>query len=198
MSCCKSFLWIIYMILTVIAIIGFSYSIEMYQMYNDYTQTTCEITNVTYPTSIHTMRGTLSQRCSCGKKCSSNYPCIRLYIDDDIENNPDNYIRFNTELESHSCTFRTQKCRNGNITSTQQQYVNTEAQRALAYIGKTIPCYKNFVDSQDPIYLHVNIDYHYQQIVVFSDMLATLGMLLMLYKLRLIVKHYRKLYTLRT
>ena len=71
----------------------------------NYNATTCNIANVTYPTTFPT-EATLHlwSTCDCGKHCVTRNPCLTLYI------NSDTPIKYDYEGRNYSCTITEENC----------------------------------------------------------------------------------------
>ena len=127
----------------------------------DYQPTLCNITNVEYPTEMPTEETLyLWNRCSCGKRCLSRYPCIKLYSDI----NKNSIIR-DSHGSKTECTITQDSCPRSEDPIVVRETMIHSINVAQSYENSTITCFVNVKDPQgNPIYLHQK-DFYVQFIV---------------------------------
>ena len=121
---------------------------------NNFYETECNITTVTYPISYPTPSNTNNWReCDCGKHCMSWSPCISLYSD--IK--PDVVI-FDSLMNQQSlyCTFHDYRCSDGENLQVIERYLRESVDTYNSYINTTQTCYIN--DDVNEIYLNIDIN----------------------------------------
>lgn len=117
-----------------------------------YELTQCNITRVSYPTSILNRSEDLWQDCYCGRRCRSFSPCIRLYTDIG-----DGYIKGSyPEEEDAKCTFVEDKCYNGEGHDSITMRIMESISKAELYLNSTIDCY--YKDDASPVYLEIEMN----------------------------------------
>ena len=121
---------------------------------NNFYETECNITRVTYPTIYPTPSNTNNWReCDCGKHCMSWSPCINLYAD--IK--PDVVIFDNLmNQQSLYCTFHDDHCSDGENLQVIERYLRESLNVYNEYINTTQTCYVN--DSDNEIYLNIDLN----------------------------------------
>lgn len=129
----------------------------------DYVPVLCNITNVEYPTSLPTEETTsLWNRCDCGKRCISRYPCIKLY-----SNVNQNSIIRDSHGSNEDCTITEDSCTRSEDPLVVQQTIEHSINVALSYENSTVTCFVHEHDPEgNPIYLHQKD--HFTQFVVFT------------------------------
>jgi hypothetical protein len=149
-TCCSSICGMSILIFTTIFFILYAVA---YTFQNEYEATTCNITDVTYPTSFPT-DDTLNlwSGCDCGKQCQTKYPCINLYVD-----GIDARIKFNYERRDYACTITENECPRGEDLLIANQELHKTITIAQTYINATVGCYKHATDPiGNPIFLYID------------------------------------------
>jgi len=119
----------------------------------DYESSTCNITNVTYPSTFPT-EDTLHlwNTCDCGKHCQSRYPCINIYTDDSDETMA---YQYSTKIQS--CTITETSCPQGEDPLILNQELQETIALAETYINATVGCFKHTHEpNEHPIFLFLD------------------------------------------
>lgn len=107
--------------------------------FNSYTEHTCNITRVDYPTTMPEYGNHDNWvECNCGKRCVSLTPCINLYASID----PSLKI-MNKYKDKEICTIWNKDCLDGEDPRWTNQILNSSIEKAEEYINSTVTCYYN-------------------------------------------------------
>ena len=173
----------------------------------NFVESQCVLTSVTYPTNTPSHNGSWSDfiECDCGRRCTSDLgTCIKLFAYE--QNSPS--LTENGEIQTHNsqmiklhptslggssasslCTFAETDCPNGESHDNRITAINDAITKAQPYKEKmlaneTIPCFIN--DNEDGIYLEVD------KSEVLLIVIASLTLLFMLCALGCCIEFYRE------
>lgn len=195
-SCSKWTLNVLYLVITAIAFIGFTYNLSYYFNFNHYFETQCLIKNITYPSTLNAVDGDLWQRCRCGDNCYIERPCIRLYTTQlDSDEIFEDYIKYDVQDKNRHCTFYEHKCKDGDEPGKREEYLAQSLEIVENYRNKIVTCYRTN-NNQSAIFLEFDIDNSYILIIVFGSILAFLGVIAVIHRFCKIVERCRELHNL--
>ena len=113
--------------------------------YNEFTNYTCPIIKVEYPTYLP-LNGYDSSwnKCDCGDDCSSYSPNIKLYS----SLNKNVIIKESFADLKYNYTFGSRSCSNGEHIHVLADLINDTINQATQYINTTLNCYANIKKSE--------------------------------------------------
>lgn len=146
----------------------------------NYVPALCNITKIEYPTTFPTDNTTyLWNRCDCGKRCISRYPCIKLY-----SNINENRVIQESHGSNEDCTITEDSCPRNEDPLVVQQSIEHSINIALSYENATVSCFVNAHDPErNPVYLHQE-DYFTQFVasaVIFGLLLVIISTVALYY-----------------
>ena len=126
----------------------------------------CNITNVTYPTSIPTVPSEINENfvnCNCGKYCTSDIGyCVRIFVEVNSEIRMAG--RFSSTSAESQCTYTESKCFNEENLAARMEAIQEAEEIAIPYVEKMnssepIECYLYndvvFLDNQEDFKIQV-------------------------------------------
>ena len=139
----------------------------------------CNITNVTYPTSIPTVPSEINENfvnCDCGKHCTSDIGyCVRVFVE--VNSEVVMAGRFSSTSAESECTYRESKCFNEEDLASRMEAIQEAEEIASPYVQK--------MNSSEPIecFLHNGIVFLDNQKEFKIQLVAVLGSLTVLFLL---------------
>lgn len=140
----------------------------------------CNITNVTYPTSIPTVPSEINENfvnCDCGRQCTSDIGyCVRVFV----EVNYEIIIagRFSSTSREIECTYKESRCFNEENLAARMEAIQEAEEIAIPYVEKMnstqpIECYLY----NDIVFLENQKDFKIQTVAILGG-LSFLALLL--------------------
>ena len=120
-----------------------------------YESSTCNITDVTYPTTFPT-EDTLNlwSTCDCGKHCQARYPCVTLFMDENIHT-----VKYDYSKREEICTITETSCPSGEDSFIVNQELTENIALAETYINATIGCFKHSTSPESkPVFLYIDME----------------------------------------
>ena len=150
-------------------LIDFTVSILPLMRYNEFSETTCNVTSVDYPTELPLLNNTNHwKRCKCARSCKSWTPCIDIYVI--VEDNPKIIYKAKENVNNikNDCTFYNKKCGDNEDVIHLRDDLMEAKNTYNKYYNNTIKCY------QDPIsnIVILNNDYNWTTLIVLSVLIG--------------------------
>ena len=130
------------------------------------TSVICNITNVTYPSSIPTVPSEINENfvnCDCGKHCTSDIGyCVRVFVE--VNSEVVMAGRFSSTSAENECTYREENCFNEEDLASRMEAIQEAEEIARPYVQKMnssepIECYLHndivFLDNQEDFKIQV-------------------------------------------
>lgn len=161
---CAIFCPLFSLIIIIIIFMSFAYKQISTLKYNEYK---CFIENVLYPTINFSsvtndiiLNGFVD--CNCGRRCTTEFGiCIKIF-GKILENNQTKLLQYRTvDSTDDTCTFRENKCLNGEDFNDRFQATIDARNKALSYLNTTVNCY-----SKDNDYYFLNNDMNMTEIII--------------------------------
>ena len=150
-------------------LIYFTISILPLMRYNEFSETTCNVTSVDYPTELPSSNNTNHwKHCKCARSCKSWTPCIDVYVIA-LDNPKIIYkAKVNVNNIKNDCTFYNQKCGDNEDVIHLMDDLIESRNTYNNYYNNTITCY------QDPIsnIVILNNDYSWTTLIVLSVLIG--------------------------
>jgi hypothetical protein len=131
----------------------------------------CNITNVTYPTSIPTIPSEINENfvnCDCGRQCISDIGyCVRVFVE--VNSEIVMAGQFSSTTVETQCTFKEDKCFNEEDLASRMEAIQEAEEIASPYVQK--------MNSSEPIecFLHNGVVFLENQTNFKIEVVAVLG-----------------------
>ena len=162
-KCLSSYLFIFGICLLGIFLPLFLVSLIDYLKMNDYEPTICNITQVEYPIQLpYSENMDLWSNCDCGRRCTSRYPCIKIY-----SNLSSDILKRSLDNRDESCTFTESSCPHGEDPAVTFQSLEHSIRLAESYINSSVTCY---VNKNDPSNHEIFLEYddYLVELIIFT------------------------------
>ena len=153
-------------VLFIVCLFGMVITLIAYTDVMNYEKRECLVTNASYPTIFPTPDTTeLWNSCRCGKICISWYPCVKLFV-----NHSSEYTRKTIDDSWVGCTFTKVSCPDGEDPINTQKYIDSSIKLAKTYLNKTVSCYVDPSDTYSFVYLDIDKEYRFINLLVFGSL----------------------------
>lgn len=161
-ECAIIFCPLISLIIIIFVFMAYVYNQISTLKYDEYK---CFIENVSYPSiNLNTSYTSGFVECNCGRRCTSDLGiCIKIF-GRILETNQTKLLQYKTvDCTDDTCTFREDKCLNGEDINDRYQATIDARNKALSYLNTTRNCY-----SKDNDYYFLNNDMNMTGVIISS------------------------------